>query len=31
MGLTVFLFIVAISGYIKWRTIIENERGIAEA
>lgn len=31
MGLTVFLFIVAISGYIKWRNIIENERRIAGA
>ncbi len=25
-GLTLFLFIVAISGYIKWKKIIENEK-----
>ncbi|WP_026449617.1 nicotinamide riboside transporter PnuC [Aequorivita capsosiphonis] len=25
-GLTIFLFIVAVSGYIKWRNIIKNER-----
>lgn len=26
MGLTIVLFIIAISGYIKWRNIIENDR-----
>ncbi|WP_107038005.1 nicotinamide riboside transporter PnuC [Brumimicrobium mesophilum] len=30
-GLTAFLFIVAISGYIKWRKIIKNEERIVDA
>ena len=28
-GMTVFLFIVAVSGYLKWRNIIKNERNEA--
>jgi|TARA_E500000318_G_scaffold111893_2_gene132441 nicotinamide mononucleotide transporter len=30
-GLTAFLFVVAVSGYIKWKRIIDNERNKAYA